>query len=220
MCGKSLSCYVQKVVGISVTWLMCVGNLWPASVYTWVWCLRHISVSSRWTHLQPHSKFMQVFFLSISFLFNWFTQQTWCPPTTIAYLTPTPCLPKPYTYTPATRTMTACLVWMHFWPHSKFMQVFSLSISFLFDWFALQTWQPLPTSHPSHTYHITYPRCPTSQPLPTTLHALSLLYCTATIAYPTPTPHLRHSIYHYLHQQMEHLPYMLVEALNSMTIWR
>jgi hypothetical protein len=27
--------------------LTCVGNLWPASVYTWVWCLRCISGEDR-----------------------------------------------------------------------------------------------------------------------------------------------------------------------------
>jgi hypothetical protein len=43
---ESSAFYVWKVIGISVTWPICVGNLQPASVYTWVWCLRHITMLS------------------------------------------------------------------------------------------------------------------------------------------------------------------------------
>jgi hypothetical protein len=59
VCRKSLSCYVQKVVSSSITWLICVGNLQPALVYTWVWCLRcitgvHTSISLPHQHTLMH----------------------------------------------------------------------------------------------------------------------------------------------------------------------
>jgi hypothetical protein len=43
MSGESSSSYTQEVVGILVTWPICIGKLQPASVYAWVWCLSYVS---------------------------------------------------------------------------------------------------------------------------------------------------------------------------------
>jgi hypothetical protein len=52
MCKESSGC-MQEVIGIPVSWPICVRNLWPASVYTWVWCLRHITVAFLSKALNP-----------------------------------------------------------------------------------------------------------------------------------------------------------------------
>jgi hypothetical protein len=50
---KLSTLYVWRVISFSVTWLICFGNLQPALVYMWVWCLSHITKqASMWRLVQ------------------------------------------------------------------------------------------------------------------------------------------------------------------------
>jgi hypothetical protein len=42
MCRESSAFCTWEVIGFCITWPIYVRNLWPASVYAWVWCLRRI----------------------------------------------------------------------------------------------------------------------------------------------------------------------------------
>jgi hypothetical protein len=46
---KVVSFCMWRVVSIFITWLICIGNLRPPLVYTWVWCLRRITVYTKST---------------------------------------------------------------------------------------------------------------------------------------------------------------------------
>jgi hypothetical protein len=43
-CAESRGLFVHgKSLSFCLNWPICVRNRWPASVYTWMWCLWHIS---------------------------------------------------------------------------------------------------------------------------------------------------------------------------------
>jgi hypothetical protein len=52
MCRELSFFCMWEVVIFCITWPICIGNCWPALVYTWIWCLWHINVSDLGNYYQ------------------------------------------------------------------------------------------------------------------------------------------------------------------------